>query len=166
MWTWQKKLKKAKVVKLADKLMAIVFWDSEEVLLTHYIPKGVNLNSAYYYKVLCELKADICRKQSDLKNEQISFIHDDAYPHSSEFTMAFFDKLGWFIFPYSAYLPDLAPSDFWLSLRLKDFLGGQHFEVDSQVKQAVTKFFCDCPMSFYAIGMEQLVDQYENSDGD
>ncbi len=45
-------------------------------------------------------------------------------PHSLEFTTAFFNELGWFIFLYPAYLPDLAPSDFLLFPYLSDFLGG------------------------------------------
>ncbi len=50
----------------------------------------------------------------------------------------------------------------WLFPHLKDFLGGQHFANDLQVKQEVAKFFCDCPMSFYAMGIERLIDRYKN----
>ncbi len=106
--------KKPKVGKSAGKLMTIVFWDSQGVLLTHYVPERVHVNSVHYCKVLCESKANICHEWFDLRNEQILFIHDKARPHSSEFTMAFLDELGWFIFPHPAYSPDLAPSDFWL----------------------------------------------------
>ncbi len=88
--------------------MAIVFWDSR-VLLTYYITKSVNLNSVYYCKILCELKANIRRKWSNLRNKQIFFIRDNARPHASEFIVAFLDELGWFIFLHLAYLPDLAP---------------------------------------------------------
>ncbi len=55
-----------------------------------------------------------CRKQSDLKNKQIFFVHDNDQQHSSKFTTAFFGEFGWFIFLHPAYLADLAPSDFWL----------------------------------------------------
>ncbi len=90
------------------------------------------------------------------------FLHYNAPPppYSSEFTSAFLDKIGWFIFPYLAYPLDLAPSDFWL-FHLKDFLGGQHFANELQVKQTVAKFFRDCPISFYATGIEHLVVRYK-----
>ncbi len=115
----EKSLKNANVGKSAGKLMVIFFWDFQGALLTYCIPKDVNVNSLYYCKVLHELKADICRKQSNLRNEQIIFIYDNADPHFSEFTMAFFDELGWFILPHPAFSPDLAPNDFWLFLSSK-----------------------------------------------
>ncbi len=43
----KKGLKKVMVKKSAGKLMAIVCWHSEGVFQTHYIPKGVNINSLY-----------------------------------------------------------------------------------------------------------------------
>ncbi len=42
--------------------MAIVFLNTQGVLLTHYVPKNINVNSVYYRKVLFTLKADFCRK--------------------------------------------------------------------------------------------------------
>ncbi len=81
-WTWQKRL--------ACKFIANIFWESQGVLLTYFIPKGVNMNSVYYCKILCELKADICHKRSNLKNEQIFiYLHDNGHLHSSEFTTTF-----------------------------------------------------------------------------
>ncbi len=78
--------------------MTIVFLDSQRVLLTHYIPKGVNVNSVDYCKVLCEWEANTHYKQCDLRNEQIFFLNHNACSHSSEFTVAYLNELGWFIF--------------------------------------------------------------------
>ncbi len=122
--------------------MAIIFWYYKGMLLTHYVPKGVDVNSVYCSKVLCELKASSHCKWSDLRNEQIFFIHDNAQPYSLRFVKAFLDELGWFNFPHLAYLSDLVPSDFCLFPYLKDFLGGQHFTNDLQVKQARSMSAC------------------------
>ncbi len=73
-----KKVQKSESEKISGKLMAIVFSECRGVLLAHYVPKGVNVNSVYYRKIFCELKVNICHKLSDLKNEQIFFIHDNA----------------------------------------------------------------------------------------
>ncbi len=115
---------KKEVGKLAGKFVAIIFWNSQGVLLIQYIPKGVNMISVYYCKVLHELKANDHHKWSDLRNEQIFFMHDNAHSHSSEFMTAFLDELGWFIFLHQAYSPDLIPNDFWLFPCLKDYFGG------------------------------------------
>ncbi len=52
MWTWQ-----IDGQKIASQNNGHVFWDSQGVLLTHYIPNGVNVNLVYYCKVFGELKA-------------------------------------------------------------------------------------------------------------
>ncbi len=54
--------KKADVWKSAGKLIVIVFWDSQKIVLTNYIPKGVNVNSVHHCKVFYKLQVDICRK--------------------------------------------------------------------------------------------------------
>ncbi len=98
-------LKKANVGKLAGELMAIVFSDSQGVHSTHYIPKDVNMNSVYYCKVLCQLKAGIHRKWSNLRNKQIFIIHDNVHPHFSEYKTAFLDEFSWFIFSRLTWHP-------------------------------------------------------------
>ncbi len=108
----EKGFKDGKIRKAAGKLMDIVFWDCQRALLTCYIPKGVNMNSVWYCKVLHELKVDIHRQCSNLRNEQIFFICGNSRPHSSDFTTAFLVEVDWFIFSHSTYSPDPAPSDF------------------------------------------------------
>ncbi len=49
--------KKAKTGKLAGKVMAIVFWDAKGIILNHYVPSGITVNSVYYGKVLYKVKA-------------------------------------------------------------------------------------------------------------
>ncbi len=62
--------------------------------MTHNTPKSANMNSVRHWKVFCKLKAEICREWSDLRNEQMFFIHNNVHPYSSEFMMAFFSKMG------------------------------------------------------------------------
>jgi len=48
--------------------------------------------------------------------------------------MCTLQQLGWEVLPHPPYNPDLAPSDFHLFGRLKEFLGSQHFSTDDEVK--------------------------------
>ena len=41
--------------------------------------------------------------------------------------------------PHPPYSPDLAPCDFWLSLKLKEKLRGCRYETIEEMKEAVTK---------------------------
>ena len=49
-------------------------------------------------------------------------------------------KLGWTVIPHPSYSPDLAPSDFHLFRPLKDFLRGQYFTNDSELKTTVSSW--------------------------
>ncbi len=73
----------------------------------------------------------------------------------------FLTVLEWFIFGHPAYSPDLAPSDFWLFPRLKDYLGGNQFTSDEEVKQVTAEFYGGCSLSFYHEEISCLVTCYE-----
>jgi histone-lysine N-methyltransferase SETMAR len=66
-------------------------------------------------------------------------LHDNARPHSVSRTQAMLQEFGWEVFEHSAYSPDLAPSDFHLFPKLKEFLGGRRFKSNEDVKDAVKK---------------------------
>jgi hypothetical protein len=44
------------------------------------------------------------------------------------------------VVPHTSYIPDLAPSDFWLFPKLKETLKGNHFSMDAEVEAAVCKW--------------------------
>lgn len=55
--------KKTKVVKSAGKAMAMVFCDSEGVLLSNYLPCGTTITAAYYCEVLRNFRRAIQNKK-------------------------------------------------------------------------------------------------------
>jgi len=66
----------------------------------------------------------------------------------------------WTTRPYS---PDLAPSDFYLFLHLKKFLGGKRFDDDDDLKDAVQKWLTLHTAAFYEEGIQKLVPHYDKS---
>ncbi|GBO17806.1 hypothetical protein AVEN_152303-1 [Araneus ventricosus] len=65
--------------------------------------------------------------------------------------------------PYSPpYSPDLAPSDFHLLLKLKEFLGGKRFRSDEELENAVITWLNELAAEEYDIGILKLVDRYDN----
>jgi len=56
--------------------------------------------------------------------------------------------------------PDLAPSDFNLSLHLKKFLGGKRFDDDDDLKDAVQKWLTSQAAAFCE-GIQKLVSRYD-----
>ena len=54
------------------------------------------------------------------------------------------------------YSPDLAPSDFFLFLRLKEHLGENNYADDAKVHIAVLAWFRKNTPDFFADGLQQL----------
>jgi len=44
--------KKFRVQKSAGKVLALIFWDQEGILLNDYLPKGQTINAEYYSSLL------------------------------------------------------------------------------------------------------------------
>uniref|UniRef100_A0A1B6J229 Uncharacterized protein n=1 Tax=Homalodisca liturata TaxID=320908 RepID=A0A1B6J229_9HEMI len=64
-----------------------------------------------------------------------------ARPHVVLGTQTKLDKIRCEELDHSQYSPDLAPSDFHVYPKLKDFLGGMHFENNYILKEIVTNWF-------------------------
>ena len=48
--------KKFRVQKSAGKVLALIFWDQDDILLIDYLPKGQTINGEYYLSLLVQLK--------------------------------------------------------------------------------------------------------------
>jgi len=59
------------------------------------------------------------------------------------------------------YSPDLAPGDFHLFLHPKKFLGGERFDEDDDLKDAVQKWLTSQAAAFYEEGIQKLVPRYD-----
>jgi histone-lysine N-methyltransferase SETMAR len=68
---------------------------------------------------------------------------------------------GWEVFEHPAYNPDLAPSDFHLFPKLKEFLGGRRFRSDEEVKDAVKEWLNGLAVEVYDEGIQKLVTRYD-----
>jgi hypothetical protein len=63
----------------------------------------------------------------------------------------------------------LAPSDFHLFPKLKEFLGGRRFKRDEEVKHAVKEWLSELAAEDYDEGIQKLVTRYDkclNAGGD
>jgi hypothetical protein len=60
-----------------------------------------------------------------------------------------------------AYSPDLAPSDFHLFPKLKQFLGGRRFKSDEEVKDVVKERLNGLAAEVHDEGIQKLVTRYD-----
>ena len=158
--------KKFKVFSSARKVLLTIFWDSEGVVHTEFLEQGNTVNSTKYVNTLEKLKARLRR----VRSEKVSIIHHhNARPHTSLETRTALDRLGLRILPHPPYSPDLAPSDFFLFPKLKDYLKGNRYETDEDVKNAVLSWCRDKTADFFADGIQQVVRRWRlciERDGD
>ncbi|KAJ4446914.1 hypothetical protein ANN_13615 [Periplaneta americana] len=84
-----------------------------------------------------------------------------ARPHTAASTRELLDQFGWEIFDHPPYSPDLAPSDFHLFTKLKDFLGGTRFGSDEELKKTVNTWLNELAAEEYNTGILKLVNRYD-----
>jgi histone-lysine N-methyltransferase SETMAR len=120
--------------------------------------KGKSINSEAYVQTLKKLKQRINRVRGDSKPMILQ--HDNATPHTSFFTKAAVENIGFEVLEHPPYSPDLAPSDYWLFGTLKKHLKGIHFTSDEEVQAAVSKWFREQPEQFYSDGFAKLVERW------
>ena len=102
-----------------------IFWDSQGVILEHYVERGTTVNSVRYSEMLStELKPTIRTKRRGLLSSGVLLLHDNARPHTAIHTLQTLVKMGFTVLEHPAYSPDLAPSDYHLFGPLKDALKG------------------------------------------
>ena len=90
--------------------MLTICWDSQGVILEHYLERGTTVNSVRYSEMLStELKPAIRTKRRGLLSSGVLLLHDNARPHTAIHTLQTLVKLGFTALEHPAYSPDLAP---------------------------------------------------------
>ncbi|KAJ4447089.1 hypothetical protein ANN_09078 [Periplaneta americana] len=152
-----KKPRKFKQTLSTQKVMATVFWDRKGVLLLDFMPKGTKINANRYCETLRNLRRAIQNKRRGMLSRGVVLLHDNARPHTAASTRELLDQFGWEIFDHPPYSPDLAPSDFHLFTKLKDFLGGTRFGSDEELKKTVNTWLNELAAEEHNTGILKLV---------
>jgi len=153
--------KKFKSQPSAGKVLLTIFWDSQGVILEHYLERGATVNSVRYSEMLStELKPAIRTKRRGLLSSGVLLLHDNARPHTAIHTLQTLEKLGFTVLEHPAYSPDLAPSDYHLFGPLKDALRGRRFTSDEGVKKAVHEWLAAQPKTFFSEGIQKLLERW------
>lgn len=153
-----KKFKREKTVK---KVMCIVFWDSQGLILCHMVPEGNTVTKEYYSYVLESLVQPVLRGRCFGSSPRaLYFLHDNASSHTAAQTKAMIQHLGWNLLAHPAYSPDLAPSDFFLFPALKLHLKGRTFSSRSQIGSVIHHWFSSKPREWFTEGINKLPERW------
>lgn len=116
-------------------------------------------------KINANVYCDQIQRVADIlatRKEPIVFLHDNARPHTAKITQAKLKELQWDVLPQAPYSPDTAPSDYWLFRQFKLHIRGKKFNNRREVRSAVEEFFNSKDASFYAKGINKLVERWKD----
>lgn len=118
--------------------MHLVFFDAQDFIYDHVVPKGQSITGNYYSDVLeKKLMRHIHQKQPELLQRIIILHQDNAPTHTAGVTKACLERLDIEVLEHPPYSPDLAPCAFWLFPTVKTRIAGRRFETSTEVTAAV-----------------------------
>jgi [histone H3]-lysine36 N-dimethyltransferase SETMAR len=139
------------------KIMLSIWWDYRGVVHYELLPSNQTITADIYCAQLDRVAAALQKLRPGLINRgNVILQHDNARPHTARITVAKIRQLDWEVLPHPAYSPDIAPSDYHLFRSLQNFLNGQQFSEEADVKNALHDFFESKSPSFYESGILNL----------
>jgi hypothetical protein len=101
--------KKFRTQPSVGKVMLILFWDKQRVILEHYMSRGNPVTSTTYADLLTNhLRPAIKSKLHGHLSTDVLLQHDNAQPHTARSTIATIQDLSFKCLPHLPYSPDLA----------------------------------------------------------
>ena len=129
--------------------MASIFWDSQGEITIDYLEQGRTINSAYYACKLRWLCQVIARKRRGKLTRCILLLQDNSPADTSQVAKTAATECGFESLPQPSYSPDMAPSDFYLFLKLKSHLLGTQYGSNEGVIEAVNKYLGDQEKAYF-----------------
>lgn len=148
-------------MKSCYKVMLIIFWDQDGILLKHFVPSGETVNAIYYANLLEKLRQKIKDKRRGMLGRGVMLLQDNARPHTAATATATASKCGYEILPHPAYSPDLAPSDYYLFSNLKKDKRGIKFGDLDAVRNWTKNWLKNKDKTFFSRGIEMLPQRWE-----
>jgi len=129
--------KKVRQVRNNFKSMLIRFFDQKGIVRKELVPPGQTINAALYVDVLRRQLENVRRKRPDQwQNNTWLLHHDNAPAHAALLTQRFLTDNNMTVVPHPPYLPELAPSNFFLLPNWKWSLRGEDFRRWRKFKQS------------------------------
>ena len=137
--------------------MLCIWWDCKGVVYYELLPQGQAINSEKYCAQLDELKAAIIRKRQEQANRRgVVFHRDNSKTHLSLMVRNRFLRFDLDVLLHPPYSPDLALSDCYLFLSLKNPLCHKKFELVKAIKNDPDSYFASKSRKIWEGGIMRL----------
>lgn len=112
---------KAKEDQSWTKVMATVFWDPQGLLFIDFLEGQRTITFAHYEIVFRKLTEAIAEKCPGKHHHRVLLHHNSEPAQSSHQSKTSLWELWWEITRHPPYIPDVAPSHFFLYLNVKNY---------------------------------------------
>ena len=133
--------------------MATAFWDAEGIVLIDYLEHDSIITGTYYADMIGKCRAALKEKRRGKLRRGVLFHQDNAPAHTSLQARTAIQNAG---FELLHHPPDLAPSDFYLFPKLKEFVKGWKFADDEDVIYTASGWLEDQDQEFFYSGIQAL----------
>ena len=139
----------------AGKVMTTVFWDAKGVIMLGFSSKRSTITWVYFANLLDQLRTAIHEKRRGKLSKGVLLQQDNTRVPTCKVAMDAVERNRYDLISHPAYLPDLAPSHFFLFLNLKKDICGLHFRSD-EVVTAVEEWVNGKDPDFFSSGLMAL----------
>ena len=141
------------------KIVLVMFWDQDGVLLTDYLVGGQTINGTYYASLIERLRDVILEKRRGKINNGVLLLHDNAPVHKCNIVQAAIRQTGLVELNHPAYSPNIASSDYHMFFHMKKFLRGKSFGSNDEVIRTVEDYLSGLDSKFFSNGISALHDR-------
>ena len=151
----------ARIGRFEDKVMLSVWWNYEGILHFELVPDGHAVDADLYSQQLDRVYATLRDRYPALVNRKHALLQQDNVPaHRAKLSQQKIKELdGIELLPYSAYSPNLAPSDYYLFREMTHFLSGRRFKDRKDVEMGCREFFASKSKDWYLTGIERKMSE-------
>ena len=129
---------KVRLERATIKVMLVLFFDAQGVILKRYVPYGRGINADLYLMIMRQLRNAVRQRHPQLWVTNSWLLHHDGAPtHRIRRVTNYLRNTNTQVLGHLPYSPDLAPADFWIFQCIKCHLKGQRFDNIDQVIQQV-----------------------------
>ncbi|KAJ4434037.1 hypothetical protein ANN_16356 [Periplaneta americana] len=139
------------------KVMFIVAYDIDGVILHHTVPPSQTVNADYYCRFLQHhLRPALRRKQRHLVVQNPIILHDNARRHTAAAVKDLLRRWQWEVLEHPPYSPDMSPCDYDLFAKVKEPLRGTRYNTRDELIRAIGRSIRNINKDGRADGVRRL----------
>ncbi|KAJ4441771.1 hypothetical protein ANN_11629 [Periplaneta americana] len=146
------------------KVMFIVAYDIDGVILHHAVPPRQTANADYYCRFLQHhLRPALRRKRRHLVVQNPIILHDNARSHIAAAVEDLLRRWQWEILEHPPYSPDMSPCDYDLFTKVKELLRGIRYNTRDELIRAIGRSIRNINKDGRADGVRRLPNIWQKS---